>query len=97
MFFVVERYLPGLDRDALLASLERLDQVTADLRMEGTRVVYRGSTIVLQDDACLCRFEADSVAAVAAANTRAGLPVDRIVPALAHPAHAADPEATTFS
>lgn len=45
-------------------------------------VRYFGSTIVLEDEACFCQFEASSVAAVAAVNRRADLPFDRIVPAV---------------
>jgi hypothetical protein len=46
-------------------------------------VRYLGSTIVLEDEACFCEFEAPSAAAVAEANREAGLSFDRIVPALA--------------
>jgi hypothetical protein len=66
--FVVERYLPGLDRDALLRSLERLEQVVAQMRREGTAVRYLGSTIVPDDEACFCQFEAHSSTHVAEAN-----------------------------
>ena len=77
MVFVVERYLPGLSRSDLLRGLSRLEQTT------GARAVrYLGSTIVLGDEACFCQFEGPSEAAVAEANKKAGLPFDRIVPAL---------------
>jgi hypothetical protein len=81
MVFVVERYLPGLARSDLLHELATLER-SQKLR-DGARVVrYLGSTIVLGDEACYCRFEAPSEAAVAEANKRAGLPFDRIVPAV---------------
>jgi Nickel responsive protein SCO4226-like len=83
MAYVVERYLPGLNRAQLLRSLERLQAASADLRREGTQVRYLGSTIVPEDEACFCIFEAPSEAAVAEANRRAGLSFDRIVSALA--------------
>jgi hypothetical protein len=83
--YIVERYLPDLDREELLRSLERLKAVSADLRREGTPVRYLGSTIVLEDEACFCNFEAPSEAAVAEANRRAGLSFDRIVSAVAVP------------
>jgi Nickel responsive protein SCO4226-like len=77
MVFVVERYLPGLSHSDLLRGLSRLEQAT------GARAVrYLGSTIVLGDEACFCQFEGPSEAAVAEANRKAGLPFDRIVPAL---------------
>jgi hypothetical protein len=46
------------------------------------RVRYRGSTIVLGNEACFCQFEGPSEAAVAEANRNAGLSFDRIVPAV---------------
>jgi len=81
MVIVVERYLPGLARSDLLHELATLER-SQKLR-DGARVVrYLGSTIVLGDEACYCRFEGPSEAAVAEANRRAGLPFDRIVPAV---------------
>ena len=82
MVYVVERYLQGLSRAGLLPGLSRLEPAINELRGEGSEVCYLGSTIVLEDEACFCEFEAPSEAAVAEANRRAGLPFDRIVPAL---------------
>jgi hypothetical protein len=80
MVYVVERYLPGLSRSDLLRGLSRLEQ---EAQREDTAAVrYLGSTIVLGDEACFCQFEGPSEAAVAEANTKAGLQFDRIVPAL---------------
>ena len=76
MVYVVERYLPGLSRSDLLRGLTRLEQAAE------TEVRYLGSTIVLGDEACFCEFEGPSEAAVADANRRAGVPFDRIVPAV---------------
>jgi hypothetical protein len=81
MVYVVERYLPGLFRSDLLRGLSRLEQ--GEERADEEPVVrYLGSTIVLGDEACFCQFEGPSEAAVAEANRRAGLPFDRIVPAV---------------
>jgi len=81
MVYVVERYLPGLSRSDLLRGLLRLEQ--ANERAErGTEVRYLGSTIVLRDEACFCRFEGPSSDAVAEVNRRAGVPFDRIVTAV---------------
>jgi hypothetical protein len=82
MVYVVERYIPGLSRTDLLPGLSRLEPAIEELRGEGTLVRYFGSTIVLGDDACFCQFEGPSETAVAEANRKAGLPFDRIVPAL---------------
>ncbi len=81
MVYVVERYLPGLSRSDLLHELARLER-TQELRYEAGEVRYLGSTIVLGDEACYCRFEGPTEAAVAEANRRAGLSFDRIVPAV---------------
>jgi Nickel responsive protein SCO4226-like len=85
MAYIVERYIPGLNRTELLRALERLKTVSAELRREGTPVRYLGSTIVPQDEACFCHFEGPSEAAVAEANRRAGLSFDRIVAAVSVP------------
>jgi hypothetical protein len=82
MVYVVERYLPGLSRVNLLSRLSRLEPVIEELRGKGSAVRYLGSTIVLEDEACFCQFDASSVAVVAEANRRADLPFDRIVPAV---------------
>lgn len=82
MVYVVERYLPGLSRADLLTGLSRLEPAIQELHGEGSEVRYLGSTIVLEDEACFCEFEGLSEAEVAEANRRAGLPFDRIVPAL---------------
>jgi hypothetical protein len=87
MVYVVERYLPGLSRAELLPGLSRLEPAITELRGEGTEVRYLGSTIVLGDEACFCQFEGPSETAVAEANRRAGLPFDRIVPALLVDSH----------
>jgi hypothetical protein len=84
--YVVERYLPGLDQRKLVRLLGKLGKATDDLRHEGTSVTYLGSTIVPGDEACFCQFEGPSEAAIAEANTRAGVPFDRIVEAVAIPA-----------
>ncbi len=81
MVFVVERYLPGLLRSDLLRGLSRLEQLE-DRADEEPAVRYLGSTIVLKDEACFCQFDGPSEAAVAEANRRAGLPFNRIVPAV---------------
>jgi hypothetical protein len=78
MVYVVERYLPGLSRSDLLHRLSRLERDASDAQ----EVRYLGSTIVLGDEACFCQFEGPSEAAVAEANRKAGLPFDRIVPAV---------------
>lgn len=75
--YLVERYLPGMSEEALRSALERVASATA-----GTPVRYIGSTIVVEDESCFCHFDAPSADVIAAVNERAGMPLDRIVPAL---------------
>ena len=85
MVYVVERYLPDLHRSELLRGLLRLEQASG-VAESGGEVRYLDSTIVLQDEACFCRFEGPSPDAVAEVNRQAGLSFDRIVPAVTvHP------------
>lgn len=72
--YLVERYLPGRDRDWLEAALARL---------HGDRrgVVYLGSTYVPSEESCFCRFEAPSAEQVRDVNEIAGVPFARIVAA----------------
>jgi hypothetical protein len=77
--YVVERYVPGTAETDLECMFERLRRVTRELRTEGVHVRYLGSTIVPDDEACFCQFQAPSEQAVAAANQRAEAPFDRIV------------------
>jgi Nickel responsive protein SCO4226-like len=85
MVYVVERYLPGLNRSELLRGLLRLEQ-GSEKTEHRTEVRYLDSTIVLRDEACFCRFEGPSSDAVAEVNRQAGLPFDRIVAAVTvHP------------
>ncbi len=85
MVYVVERYLPGLNRSELLRGLLRLEQ-GSEKAYYRTEVRYLGSTIVLRDEACFCQFEGPSSDAVAEINRQAGLPFNRIVPAVTvHP------------
>jgi hypothetical protein len=72
--YLVERYLPGRNRAWLDASLARLGR-------QGGRAAYLGSTYVPTDDACFCRFEADTADDVRDANEIAGVPFARIVAA----------------
>jgi hypothetical protein len=62
------------------------------MRSEGTPVRWLSSTVVPDDEACLCQFEAPSEAAVAEANQRAGVAFDRIVSAVAVASEQADEE-----
>lgn len=83
MIYVVERYVPGVSRTELERALERLAETTRELSRDGADVRYLGSTIVPEDEACFCQFEARSEELIAETNRRAGIAFDRIVPAVA--------------
>jgi Protein of unknown function (DUF4242) len=70
--YLVERYLPGRDRNWLEAALSRLPK--------GTRgVSYLGSLYVPGDESCFCRFAAADAESVREANELARVPFARIV------------------
>jgi hypothetical protein len=70
--YLVERYIPGRNRDWLEAALARL-------RRQRRRAAHLGSTYVPADDSCFSRFEARSADDVRDANEIAGVPFARIV------------------
>jgi hypothetical protein len=75
--FLVERYLPGADRD----QLDRIVGQLAQARF-APGVHYRGSVIVPGDEACLCLFDADDADTLRDANLALGLPVARVCAAV---------------
>ena len=80
--FMVERNLAGISMDQLggaqKAAIAKGEQMTA----EGTPVRYLRSTFAPEDGRCMCLFEADKSEDVKRLNDEAGLPYERIVPAM---------------
>lgn len=76
--YMVERHLPGIMQDQLLAAAGRAKQATARMTEEGTPVRYLRSTFVPADEKCYCLFEGGSKDAVEAAQARADIPFERI-------------------
>ena len=72
--YLGERYLPGRDRAWIEAAIDRL-------RRQRRPAAHLGSTYVAADDACYCRFEAETADDVRDANEIAGVPYARIVAA----------------
>jgi len=70
--YLVERYLPGRDRPWIEAAVGRL-------RRQRSAATHLGSTYVAVDEACFCRFEAETADDVRDANEIAGVPFARIV------------------
>ena len=80
--FMVERSLGGISMDDLggaqKAAIDKGEQMTAS----GTPVHYIRSTFAPEDGRCMCLFEAESSEDVKRLNDEAGLPYDRVVPAM---------------
>jgi len=80
--FMVERDLKGIAMDDLAeaqkAAIGKGEQMTAS----GTPVRYIRTTFAPEDGRCMCLFEAQSSEDVKRLNDEAGLPYDRVVPAM---------------
>lgn len=83
--YLVERYLPGISQSDLAAALDRARDACAQLTAGGTPIHYLGSTFLPDEEACLCRFDADRPETVVRANELARVPFARITPAVAMP------------
>ena len=80
--YMVERSLPGIPMDQLAAAQQRAISTTKQMSAEGKPVRYVRSTYVPESGKCMCLFEAESAELVKAANEKAKIPFDRVVPAL---------------
>jgi hypothetical protein len=79
--YLVERYLPGMSEAQASAAVRRAPAACAELTAAGRRVRYLGSILMPSDEACFCRFDADSEETVARVNELAGIPFARITEA----------------
>ena len=80
--FMVERDLSGISMDALSGAQKAAIEKGEELSAEGTPVRYLRSTFAPEDGRCMCLFEADKSEDVKRLNDEAGLPYNRIVPAM---------------
>ena len=79
--YLVERYLPGITAEQLMAAAGQAKSTTAQMMQEGTPVRYLRSTFIPGEEKCFCLFEGPTADAVRTANERASLPYERIVEA----------------
>ena len=77
--FLVERYLPGVTAGQLEAAAARLARASAELSASGVPVKYLGSTVILEEESCLSRFEGERADDVRRACEHAGVAFARIV------------------
>ena len=81
MEYLVERYLPDVSLEEVAAIAARARAVSDAMAAEGISVQYLGTTLLPDEEACFCRFEAASPEAVAEANRRAALPFAHVTAA----------------
>ena len=81
--YLVERYWPGVTSELLLKALERGRRVMEEMRGEGTRVRDISCILVPGEEVVFSLYEGPSAPAVRQLNERAGIPVSRIVEAIA--------------
>ena len=80
--FMVERNLGGISMDDLGGAQHAAISKCRELSDSGTNVRYIRTTFAPEDGRCMCLFEAESSEDVKRANDEAGLPYDRVVPAM---------------
>lgn len=80
--FMVERDLKGISMEALGGAQKAAISKANEMSASGTDIKYIRSTFAPEDGRCMCLFEAGSDVEVKRLNDDAGLPYNRVVPAL---------------
>ena len=80
--FMVERDLRGIGMEDLAAAQKAAIGKAQEMRENGSDIRYIRTTFAPEDGRCMCLFEAASDADVKRLNDDAGLPYNRVVPAL---------------
>ena len=80
--FIAEHYIPRTSTVTLRTMAARIETAAAEVSGEGIQVRYVASTLLPEDEMCLCLFESTSRDAVERASARAGITVERVVQAL---------------
>jgi hypothetical protein len=80
--FLAEGYLSSATADGLARDGARAAAATSDLAWDSGRVRYLGGVFLPADQTCLLMFEASAAEHVGRACQRAGLPCERVTPAL---------------
>lgn len=80
--YLVERSLKGIPMDQLASAQQRAIGTAAEMSAAGTPIRYIRSTFVPESGQCMCLFSADDAGQVRALNEKAGIPFDKVVPAL---------------
>jgi hypothetical protein len=80
--FLVERYWPDIDLEALPEALRRLDDAAQAMTDEGTPVGHLGTIVMPIDEVVFSLITAADESVVREVNARAQLPFDRISSAI---------------
>ena len=80
--FLVEHYWPGVTAEEFGAAAERVRTCAELLAVEGESIRYLHSTLVPEDEAAFCVFEATNRSLVEEAYRRAGVRFERLVAAV---------------
>jgi hypothetical protein len=80
--FLVEHYWPGVTRRGFTAAVESLRVASEAIAADGGSLRYLHSTLVPEDEAAFCVFEAESRSLVEQAYARAEVRFERILDAV---------------
>lgn len=80
--YLVENYHPGLGAEELRRIVSLVRDAVAQMNREGKAIRYLRSAIVPADESFFCVIEATSEEFAREAYARAGIPFERISPAL---------------
>jgi hypothetical protein len=80
--FLVEHYWPGVTEDGFASAAASLRVAADAIAADGGFLRYLHSTLVPEDEAAFCVFEAESRAVVEQAYARAGVVFERILDAV---------------
>ena len=80
--FLVEHYWPGVTESGFSAAAESLRSASEALAAAGATLRYLHSTLVPEDEAAFCVFQASTRSLVEQAYARAGVRFERILDAV---------------
>lgn len=93
--FLVEHYWPGVTADQFGDAADRVRTSADRLAADGAPIRYLHSTLVPEDEAAFCVFEAASEFLVREAYRRAGMRFERVVAAVETISGSPEPERRT--
>lgn len=80
--YLAELYLSRTEPDGAREAADRVRSAAEALSREGTAIRYLRTIFVPEDETCFLLYEAPSAADVLAANSRAGVVVQRVAEAV---------------